>query len=107
MYGLCLLHPPVAFSGADCYDLSVSCLVRWQVLSWLSRQGLFPIEYIVHVDPDFFKRIMPEVCVVVISMYDECAICVSCVHDMYMSLYICKFEYKYLYIYIYEVCRYA
>ncbi|CAE7706595.1 Swap70, partial [Symbiodinium microadriaticum] len=31
-----------------------------QVLSWLSQQGLFPIEFIVHVDPDFFKRIMPE-----------------------------------------------
>jgi hypothetical protein len=35
--------------------------VREQVLAWLSQQGLFPIEYIVHVDPDFFKRIMPEV----------------------------------------------
>lgn len=36
-------------------------LFLFQVLSWLSKQGLFPLEYIVHVDPDFFKSIMPEV----------------------------------------------
>lgn len=34
---------------------------KGHVLSWLSKQGLFPLEYIVHIDPDFFKRIMPEV----------------------------------------------
>jgi hypothetical protein len=33
---------------------------KGHVLSWLSGQGLFPLEYIVHVDPDFFKRVMPE-----------------------------------------------
>ena len=33
---------------------------KGHVLSWLSEQGLFPLEYIVHVDPDFFKRVMPE-----------------------------------------------
>mmetsp|Transcript_18 Transcript_18/g.36 ORF Transcript_18/g.36 Transcript_18/m.36 type:complete len:750 (+) Transcript_18:51-2300(+) len=33
---------------------------KGHVLSWLSEQGLFPLEFIVHVDPDFFKRIMPE-----------------------------------------------
>jgi hypothetical protein len=34
---------------------------KGHVLSWLSKQGLFPLEYIVHIDPDLFKRIMPEV----------------------------------------------
>mmetsp|Transcript_10557 Transcript_10557/g.24558 ORF Transcript_10557/g.24558 Transcript_10557/m.24558 type:complete len:688 (+) Transcript_10557:264-2327(+) len=29
-------------------------------LSWMSANGYFPIEDIVHVDPDHFKRIMPE-----------------------------------------------
>jgi hypothetical protein len=33
---------------------------KGHVLSWLSKRGLFPVEYIVHIDPDFFKRIMPE-----------------------------------------------
>ena len=33
---------------------------KGHVLSWLSSQGLFPLEFIVHIDPDFFKRIMPE-----------------------------------------------
>jgi hypothetical protein len=33
---------------------------KGHVLSWLSSQGLFPLEYIVHIDPDFFKRVMPE-----------------------------------------------
>ncbi len=40
---------------------SVVIQVILQVLSWLSRRGLFPVEYIAHIDPDFFKRIMPEV----------------------------------------------
>jgi hypothetical protein len=29
-------------------------------LNWLSKQGLFPLEQIVHIDPDYFKRVMPE-----------------------------------------------
>lgn len=33
---------------------------KGHVLTWLSHQGLFPLEYIVHIDPDFFKRVMPE-----------------------------------------------
>ena len=30
------------------------------VMSWMSTSGIFPLERIVHIDPDFFKRIMPE-----------------------------------------------
>eukprot|EP00301_Raphidiophrys_heterophryoidea_P004075 c11801_g2_i2.p1 GENE.c11801_g2_i2~~c11801_g2_i2.p1 ORF type:complete len:641 (-),score=130.81 c11801_g2_i2:98-2020(-) len=30
------------------------------VLSWMSQHGFFPLEQIVHVDPDHFKSIMPE-----------------------------------------------
>eukprot|EP00321_Phaeocystis_globosa_P008645 CAMPEP_0118847456 /NCGR_PEP_ID=MMETSP1162-20130426/92975_1 /TAXON_ID=33656 /ORGANISM="Phaeocystis Sp, Strain CCMP2710" /LENGTH=759 /DNA_ID=CAMNT_0006779647 /DNA_START=476 /DNA_END=2755 /DNA_ORIENTATION=- len=30
------------------------------VLGWMSRSGYFPLENIVHVDPDHFKRLMPE-----------------------------------------------
>lgn len=30
-------------------------------LYWLSANGYFPLENIVHVDPDHFKRCMPEV----------------------------------------------
>lgn len=33
---------------------------KGHVLSWLSQRGFFPVEYIAHIDPDFFKRIMPE-----------------------------------------------
>ena len=33
---------------------------KGHVLSWLSTQGLFPLEFVAHIDPDFFKRIMPE-----------------------------------------------
>eukprot|EP00941_MAST-03F_sp_MAST-3F-sp1_P001119 g1119.t1 len=29
-------------------------------LSWMSRYGYFPLENIVHVDPDHFKTLMPE-----------------------------------------------
>ena len=29
-------------------------------MSWMSESGCFPLEQIVHVDPDHFKRIMPE-----------------------------------------------
>lgn len=29
-------------------------------LGWMSSQGLFPLEHIVHIDPDHFKRVMPE-----------------------------------------------
>ena len=29
-------------------------------MSWMSENSLFPIEAIVHVDPDFFKLEMPE-----------------------------------------------
>ena len=29
-------------------------------LSWMSRHGFFPLEEIVHIDPDHFKKIMPE-----------------------------------------------
>ncbi|KAG8462078.1 hypothetical protein KFE25_011528 [Diacronema lutheri] len=29
-------------------------------LSWMSERGHFPLEAIVHVDPDHFKRLMPE-----------------------------------------------
>eukprot|EP00928_Gymnodinium_smaydae_P080766 TRINITY_DN643_c0_g3_i1.p1 TRINITY_DN643_c0_g3~~TRINITY_DN643_c0_g3_i1.p1 ORF type:complete len:817 (-),score=130.78 TRINITY_DN643_c0_g3_i1:65-2377(-) len=29
-------------------------------LSWMSEQGYFPIECLVHVDPDYFKTAMPE-----------------------------------------------
>ena len=29
-------------------------------LNWMSKQGLFPLEQIVHLDPDYFKRVMPE-----------------------------------------------
>ena len=30
------------------------------VLAWMSRNGYFPLEDIVHIDPDHFKRLMPE-----------------------------------------------
>jgi len=30
------------------------------VLSWMSKNGYFPLEDIVHIDPDHFKRLMPE-----------------------------------------------
>ena len=30
------------------------------VLSWMSRHGYFPLEEIVHIDPDHFKKCMPE-----------------------------------------------
>ena len=30
------------------------------VLSWMSANGYFPLEDIVHIDPDHFKKIMPE-----------------------------------------------
>lgn len=43
---------------------------KGHVLSWLSKQGLFPLEYIVHIDPDFFKRIMPEVLFIMIGLMD-------------------------------------
>ena len=45
------------------------------VLSWLSSQGLFPLEYIVHIDPDFFKRVMPEVTLwsCSVDLSDNCA----------------------------------
>merc|ERR1711957_415701 len=29
-------------------------------LDWMSRQGIFPLENIVHIDPDGFKLMMPE-----------------------------------------------
>ena len=29
-------------------------------LGWLSEQGIFPLEDIVHIDPDFFKSVLPE-----------------------------------------------
>mmetsp|Transcript_10455 Transcript_10455/g.23492 ORF Transcript_10455/g.23492 Transcript_10455/m.23492 type:complete len:731 (+) Transcript_10455:46-2238(+) len=29
-------------------------------LSWMSRRGIFPIETLVHIDPDGFKMMMPE-----------------------------------------------
>lgn len=31
-------------------------------LSWMSRNGFFPMESIAHVDPDGFKQMMPEWC---------------------------------------------
>lgn len=30
------------------------------VMSWLSRHNIFPLEHIVHIDPDYFKGLMPE-----------------------------------------------
>ena len=30
------------------------------VLSWMSKNGYFPLEDIVHIDPDHFKELMPE-----------------------------------------------
>ena len=29
-------------------------------LGWMSREGYFPLEQIVHIDPDHFKQVMPE-----------------------------------------------
>ena len=29
-------------------------------LGWLSEQGIFPLEHIVHIDPDYFKSQLPE-----------------------------------------------
>mmetsp|Transcript_28246 Transcript_28246/g.84504 ORF Transcript_28246/g.84504 Transcript_28246/m.84504 type:complete len:540 (+) Transcript_28246:1106-2725(+) len=29
-------------------------------MSWMSEHGIFPLENIVHIDPDYFKSIMPE-----------------------------------------------
>lgn len=29
-------------------------------LSWMSKQGYFPLENLVHIDPDYFKSMMPE-----------------------------------------------
>ena len=29
-------------------------------MDWLSRHGIVPIEKLVHIDPDYFKRVMPE-----------------------------------------------
>lgn len=44
-----------------CHALTTHpCCRKGHVLSWLSKRGLFPVEYIAHIDPDFFKRIMPE-----------------------------------------------
>ncbi|KAH8074477.1 zeta toxin [Aureococcus anophagefferens] len=33
---------------------------KGHALSWLSEHGFFPLENIVHVDPDLFKQLMPE-----------------------------------------------
>lgn len=33
---------------------------KGHTLSWMSKQGFFPLEGIVHVDPDAFKAMMPE-----------------------------------------------
>jgi hypothetical protein len=30
------------------------------VISWMSKNGIFPLEDIVHIDPDHFKELMPE-----------------------------------------------
>ena len=29
-------------------------------LAWMSQKGIFPLEDIVHIDPDHFKQVMPE-----------------------------------------------
>ena len=29
-------------------------------LSWMSARDIFPLEDIVHIDPDHFKAVMPE-----------------------------------------------
>jgi hypothetical protein len=29
-------------------------------MNWLSRHGIVPMEKLVHIDPDYFKRVMPE-----------------------------------------------
>jgi len=29
-------------------------------MSWLSKHNIFPLEHIVHIDPDYFKTMMPE-----------------------------------------------
>eukprot|EP00929_Paragymnodinium_shiwhaense_P121327 TRINITY_DN93518_c0_g1_i1.p1 TRINITY_DN93518_c0_g1~~TRINITY_DN93518_c0_g1_i1.p1 ORF type:complete len:743 (+),score=111.75 TRINITY_DN93518_c0_g1_i1:76-2304(+) len=33
---------------------------KGHVMTWLSKQNIFPLEDIVHIDPDHFKRVMPE-----------------------------------------------
>jgi len=33
---------------------------KGHVFRYLSKQGFFPLEYIVHIDSDEFKRVMPE-----------------------------------------------
>jgi hypothetical protein len=33
---------------------------KGHVLSWMSENGYFPLEDIVHIDPDHFKKLMPE-----------------------------------------------
>eukprot|EP00929_Paragymnodinium_shiwhaense_P118126 TRINITY_DN8984_c0_g1_i1.p1 TRINITY_DN8984_c0_g1~~TRINITY_DN8984_c0_g1_i1.p1 ORF type:complete len:750 (+),score=129.74 TRINITY_DN8984_c0_g1_i1:99-2348(+) len=33
---------------------------KGHTMNWLSKQNFFPLEDIVHIDPDHFKRLMPE-----------------------------------------------
>ena len=35
-------------------------LCQGYTLSWMSQHGFFPLENIVHIDPDAFKMMMPE-----------------------------------------------
>eukprot|EP00501_MAST-03F_sp_TOSAG23-6_P002591 GSMAST32.ASY1.ANO1.2732.1 assembled CDS len=44
----------------DAVIKSVASRGESYALSWMSRFGYFPLEDIVHVDPDHFKRLMPE-----------------------------------------------
>ena len=43
-----------------CLHLRAMGAGKGYALSWMSRHGYFPLEDIVHIDPDHFKRLMPE-----------------------------------------------
>ena len=59
-YGNSLLYfQTVLWADTSAY-MYLQGVGKGHVLNWLSAQQLFPLEYIVHVDPDFFKSIMPE-----------------------------------------------
>ncbi len=33
---------------------------KGHTIAWMARQGYFPVENIVRIDPDYFKLVMPE-----------------------------------------------
>ena len=56
--GECTSDPHYNVISRDVSERSL--VIAGYALNWLSKQGLFPLEQIVHIDPDYFKRVMPE-----------------------------------------------